>query len=109
MFSLLSAKDREKLKRMSDSAKQVVAGQSESHIPKMEIDLHVAPESSAKSNSDSEYKHTMFCCKIIIIDIPFQVLNCLPMIQLNWNGTRPILLEKISKVIIILTCKRDWW
>ena len=59
MFSLLSAKDREKLKRMSDNAKQVAAGQSESHSPKKEIDLHVAPESSAKSISDSEYNHNV--------------------------------------------------
>ena len=28
MFSLLSAEDREKLKRVSDSAKQVLAGQT---------------------------------------------------------------------------------
>lgn len=60
VFSLLSAKDREKLKRMSDSAKQVAAGQSESHTSNKEIDLHVAPESSAKSISDSEYNHIMF-------------------------------------------------
>lgn len=61
MFSLLSAKDREKLKRMSDSAKQVAAGQSESYTPNKEIDLHVhvAPQSSSKSISDSEYNHVL--------------------------------------------------
>ena len=53
MFSLLSTKDREKLQRMSDSVKQVAAGQSESPTPKREIDL--PPESSTKSISDSEY------------------------------------------------------
>lgn len=57
MFSLLSASDREKLKRMSDSAKQVAAGQSESQTPEKESDLHVqvASESSVKSTYDSEY------------------------------------------------------
>ena len=54
MFSLLSAKDREKLQRMSDSAKQVTAGKHESPTPKMEIDP--PPESSTKSVSDSEYR-----------------------------------------------------
>lgn len=58
MFSLLSAKDREKLKRMSDTVKQVAAGQKEGHTPEKEIDLHAAPDSSAKSIS-SEYNYIL--------------------------------------------------
>ncbi len=59
MFSLLSAEDREKLKRMSDSVKQVASGQIENRKPEKEIDLYVAPESSAKSTTGSEYNHIM--------------------------------------------------
>lgn len=59
MFSLLSAKDREKLKRMSDSVKQVAAGQNEGRTPEKEINLHVAPDSSAKSTTSSEYNYIM--------------------------------------------------
>ena len=61
VFSLLSAKDREKLKRVSDTAKQVASGQSNSHTPEKEVDLRVAPESSTKSIPDSEYNHNVLC------------------------------------------------
>ena len=60
VFSLLSAEDREKLKRISDSAKHVAVGQSESRTTEKEINTHVAPETSTKSTSDSEYNCVMF-------------------------------------------------
>ena len=51
VFSLLSAKDRERLQRASDSAKQVTAGQTEGHA--IDEGRSVAPDGMSKSSEIS--------------------------------------------------------
>ena len=56
VFSLLSAEDREKLKRVSDSAKQVAAGQTALHtLAQKESVSHEASSKSSDVSTDGEY------------------------------------------------------
>ena len=61
VFSLLSAEDREKLKRVSASAKQVTSGQSAAHMP--EVDKLSLPETASTikdSGTSSDIKDFSF-------------------------------------------------
>ena len=56
VFSLLSAEDREKLKRVSDSAKQVAAGQTALHtLTQKESISHETSSKSSDVSTDGEY------------------------------------------------------
>lgn len=78
MFSLLSAEDREKLKRVSDSAKQVVAGQSATRAPDKKngstSDSYTSPETSSKPHGFSSSGE---CSYMIYTDHVVHILSIL--------------------------------